>query len=212
MKPISAEGFEQRFRDNIDPWNYTTSRFEAFKRDVLLRACGCRTYGRGLELACAIGETTRHLAPRCLRLLATDSSRTALAEATRRNAASDGVTFREGLLPRDTPRGPFDLIVVSEIAYYLRKRALDELLIRLFEAAAPGGRIVFLHHLRRFNDAAQLPSLAQARIVSTFKRWTQYSFHERHAQFDAVAFRKHRLKRRRDTLSTAPGFTASRWV
>jgi SAM-dependent methyltransferase len=190
MKPISPEGFEQRFRNDIDPWNYRTSRFEAFKRSVLIRACGFRAFGRALELACAIGENTRVLAPRCLRLLSIDSSPTALAEAIRRNEGAAGVTFRRVLLPREMPRGPYDLIVASEIAYYLPWQALDDLLRRIFEAAAPGARIVFLHHLRPFDDAAVLPHLAQARIVSAFNRSTRRVFHERHARFDAVAFQK----------------------
>ena len=28
MKPINPTLFEQKFRQNIDPWNYTTSPFE----------------------------------------------------------------------------------------------------------------------------------------------------------------------------------------
>ena len=75
---INPAGFETKFRENIDPWNYAASPFEAYKRAVLLHACGTRPFGRGLELACAIGETTRMLARRCLRLLAVDSSATAL--------------------------------------------------------------------------------------------------------------------------------------
>jgi trans-aconitate methyltransferase len=86
MKPIDPVGFERKFQNNIDPWNYSTSPFERYKRSVLLRDCGTGTYGRGLELACAIGETTRYLAARCLRLLAIDSSPTALREAKRRLA------------------------------------------------------------------------------------------------------------------------------
>src|SRR5271169_6821122 len=111
MKPICPAGFEQKFRANIDPWNYTTSPFERYKRDVLLRACGCRTYGRGLELGCAIGETTRYLARRCLRLLAMDSSLTAIAEAKKRTQDCAKVTFRHAILPNETLRGPFDLII-----------------------------------------------------------------------------------------------------
>jgi SAM-dependent methyltransferase len=201
VKPIKPEGFEQLFRNNIDPWSYTTSGFEAFKRAVLLRACGCRTYGRGLELGCAIGVTTRRLAPRCLRLLAIDSSPTALAEAVRRNAGTSGLTFRKCLLPSEMPRGPFDLIVVSEIAYYLSGRMLDDLLKRLFDEAAPGARLVFLHHLTRFADAAVLPHLAQARIVSRLSRWAQPAFHQRHARFDVVAFTKKRIGKPRGKRS-----------
>ena len=128
MKPIDAAGFENKFRRNIDPWNYKTSSFERYKRNVLLCACGCRIYGRGLELACAIGETTRRLAPRCLRLLAIDSSPTALQEAKNRLRGNQKVAFRQSLLPDETPRGPFDLIVASEIAYYLRPHRLNRLL------------------------------------------------------------------------------------
>ena len=59
MKAIDVAGFEGKFRENIDPWDYTNSRFEHFKRNVLLRACGHGKHGRALELGCAIGETTR---------------------------------------------------------------------------------------------------------------------------------------------------------
>jgi cyclopropane fatty-acyl-phospholipid synthase-like methyltransferase len=192
MKPIDIAGFEQKFRDTIDPWNYSNSPFEFYKRRVLLQACGCRTYGRGLELACAIGETTRYLSPRCLRLLAIDSSETALREAARRTMDCRGVTLRRAVLPGQTPRGPFDLIVASEIAYYLSPQALDVLLRRLYLALAPGGRIVFLHHSLSFNDAAQLPAIAQARIRRRFHKTMQTVFHERHARFEALAFRKRR--------------------
>ncbi len=189
MKPISHAGFEQKFLANIDPWNYTKSPFERYKRDVLLRACGCRTYGRGLELACAIGVTSRCLARRCLRLLAVNSSLTALAEAKRRTRHSERITFRHAVLPNESPRGPFDLIVASEIAYYIRQRALYQLLCNLEMALAPSGRIVFLNHIRQFDDAAQLPAVAHGTSQEAQKTM-HIVFHERHSRFDAVAFQK----------------------
>jgi cyclopropane fatty-acyl-phospholipid synthase-like methyltransferase len=199
MKPIDPCGFEQKFRADLDPWDYTTSPFEAYKRGVLLHACGSQTYGRGLELACAIGETTRYLARRCLQLLAVDSSETALKEARRRTTGNRRVTLRQALLPAQTPRGPFDLIVASEIAYYLPATALSELLRRLDDALEPGGRIVFLHHMRQFDDASQPPALAQAKIYRAFRQSMRLVFHERHARFDVVAFRKPRGPCKRQT-------------
>jgi cyclopropane fatty-acyl-phospholipid synthase-like methyltransferase len=190
MKPIDPAGFERKFRGEIDPWDYTTSRFEAYKRRALLHACGCHTYGRGLELACAIGETTRFLAPRCLRLLAVDSSPTALAEARRRTTGLRGVTIRRALLPRETPRGPFDLIVGSEIAYYMSPNDLKRLLRRLCNELAKGGTIVFLHHLRRFDDAAQPPALVHARITASLRQSMRIVYARRYARFDVLAFRK----------------------
>ena len=46
-KIIDAAGFDAKFRENIDPWDYAGSPFEAYKRGVLLHACGARSSGEG---------------------------------------------------------------------------------------------------------------------------------------------------------------------
>lgn len=185
---IDAAGFETKFRKNIDPWNYTASAFEAHKRGILLHACGSRRYARALELACAIGETTRALAPRCLRILALDASATALREADYRTRVWRNITLKLALLPRDTPRGPFDLIVASEIFYYLKPGDLRLLVIRLERALAPGGRLVVLHHLRDFKDAAIRPRVAQEYAFRAFHRRMRLAFVHRTDRFQAAAF------------------------
>ena len=190
MKAIAPDGFEAMFRVNVDPWNYASSPFEAFKRSVLLRACGDRFYARGLELACANGETTRALAPRCRRLLAIDAAPTAVAEARRRTRALGGVTVRHAVLPGDTPRGPFDLIVASEILYYLPPNDFRRVLRQLAQATTAGGRIVLLHHLMNFDDAAQKPALAQARAAAFLARTMRPVFAEHHGRYQALAFER----------------------
>lgn len=192
MKPIDPAGFEAKFREDIDPWNYRASPFEAFKRRVLLHACGDRLFGRGLELACAIGETSRLLAPRCLHLLAVDASPTALAQARAHHGRVPHLAFAEAELPGAMPHGPFDLIVASEIAYYLAPRHLDALLSGIGRALAPGGRVVVLHHLRPFDDAAQLPLLAQRQMVDILGRTMRKTGHARHGRFEVAGFRRGR--------------------
>jgi SAM-dependent methyltransferase len=179
MRPIDVAGFERKFSENIDPWDYTNSRFEHFKRNILLRACGHGKHGRALELGCAIGETTRYLAPLCLRLVALDGSPTAIAEAKRR-VRSAHVRFVQATLPGEMPRGLFDLIVVSEIAYYLSVHELVLLGKRLAAAVAHRGKIVLLHHRRHFHDAAQLPVLAHLRLRSQLGRIAIPIFEERY--------------------------------
>jgi trans-aconitate methyltransferase len=137
MRPIDVRGFEQKFRENIDPWNYAHSAFERFKRTILLRACGHYMHGRGLEIGCAIGETTRHLARICLSLVALDGSATALNEARRRLSANSNVHFVSATVPEQMPRGPFDLIVISEIAYYLPQHKLSTLGRKAIVALVP---------------------------------------------------------------------------
>lgn len=188
MKPIDLAGFEAKFRATGDPWNYRTSAFEAAKRRVLLRACGAGRLGRGLELACAIGETSRALAARCLTLTATDGARTALETARRLTPPSRRIDYRHGVLPHGVPRGPFDLIVVSEIAYYLSPHDLDALAGRLIRALAPGGRIVVLHHVVPFDDTAQAPALAQARLCRRLAATMPQVLDRHHGRYRVAAF------------------------
>lgn len=189
---IDADGFEAKFQSAIDPWDYAHSPFEAYKRRILMRACGHGVRGRGLELACAIGVTTAALAERCLRLLAIDSSPTAIAEAARRAGSHRNVAFAVRRLPGDAPRGPFDLIVASEILYYLPRREADEVTWAIARALAPGGRLVLLHHVVPFDDAAQRPRQAQARAERQLSRSLSTVFVHAERRFRAVAFRRGR--------------------
>lgn len=187
-KVIDVAGFEALFAADPDPWRYAAAPFEHYKRGVLLRACGSHSYGRGLELGCANGETTAALADRCLRLTATDGSATALDIARRRNRGRDRVKFVQAVLPEAMPRGPFDLIVVSEVLYYLSPEALRHCLLALEQAIAPGGRIVLLHHIVPFDDAATLPARATRMACRFLRRRWRLRVHYRNARYVALAF------------------------
>lgn len=188
--PIDINGFEAKFQNDSDPWNYASSPFEAHKRRILRLACGSRKYGRGLELACANGETTKVLAPLCLQLLAVDGSATAIAEAERRTRHLRNVHFATILLPDGIPHQQFDLIVASEILYYLPPHTLIRMLKRLWDALAPRGRLVCLHHVIDFNDAATRPDQAQEAANRYFGNQCQEVVHQRHGRFSVSAFEK----------------------
>ncbi len=53
-------------------------------------------------------------------------------------SAHRNVTLRQALLPQQMPRGPFDLIVASEILYYLRPNDLRSLISRTTGDAGAG--------------------------------------------------------------------------
>ncbi|HYH76051.1 MAG TPA: bifunctional PIG-L family deacetylase/class I SAM-dependent methyltransferase [Arthrobacter sp.] len=127
-----------------DPWKYTTSWYEHRKRALTLAALPQEHYRSGLEVGCSIGTLTAELAGRCANVLAVDASSAALEQAARWLAPFPGVTTRQLTLPESWPEGTYDLVVVSEVGYYLT-RAEYLLLDRIRESMAPGGTLLLCH-------------------------------------------------------------------
>ena len=130
-------------------------------------------FAAGLEVGCSIGVLTRQLAPRCGTLLAIDVAETALAQA---RARCPEVNFERRAVPQEWPPGRFDLIVLSEVLYYLDAAALDATAARAMAAILPGGSLLLVHYLggtdypltgdeaaTRFIAATGLPPAYQAR-------------------------------------------------
>jgi LmbE family N-acetylglucosaminyl deacetylase/SAM-dependent methyltransferase len=128
-----------------DPWAYITSWYERRKRALTLAALPREKYRSGLEIGCSIGTLTAELATRCTSLLAVDASSTALELAARRLAPFPGVSTRRLTLPADWPGGSYDLVVVSEVGYYLSPAEFELLLQRIQESIAPGGTLLLCH-------------------------------------------------------------------
>jgi len=143
--------FETLYARLPDPWQFRTSAYERRKYGATLDILPRARYGRALEVGCSIGVFTRLLAERCDGLLALDTSSRALAEAERDNADLGHVEFRLATLPREFPGGQYDLIVLSEVLYYLCARDLAALADHCLGALSPGGHIVLCHWLGETN-------------------------------------------------------------
>ncbi len=118
--------FERLYEESPDPWGYRTSSYEQQKYAATLAALPRRTHGLALEVGCSIGVFTGQLATRCEHLLAIDFSLSAL-ELARRNLQSAGnVDLLRAAFPEETPPGSWDLIVCSEVLYYLQPPALAD--------------------------------------------------------------------------------------
>lgn len=128
-----------------DPWGYEDSWYEQRKRALTLAALPEPKYDAGLEIGCSIGTLSAELAQRCGRFLAVDASSAALVRAARRLAPFAGAEARHLTLPQQWPDGNFDLIVVSEVGYYLTTAELGELFGRIAGALAPGGTLLLCH-------------------------------------------------------------------
>jgi predicted TPR repeat methyltransferase len=132
------------YAQDIDPWHFRTSAYERDKYATTIAALGGRTFRCGLELGCSIGVLTRQLAAHCDRLVAVDTSERALEEA-RRHCPYAHVEFRQAHLPNGHLDGRYDLIVASEILYYLHPPALIALARRLKKMAEPDAWLLSVH-------------------------------------------------------------------
>lgn len=148
--PPHSSGDAERIFDEVhstseDPWEYTTSWYERRKRSLTLAALPEEHYRSGLEVGCSIGTLTAELATRCTELLAVDASSTALELAAKRLAQVPGVATRHLTLPAEWPGGSYDLVVVSEVGYYLSPAEFEVLLQRIGESMEAGGTLLLCH-------------------------------------------------------------------
>ena len=146
---IPPEYFEDKYRGNIDPWEFRSSDYEREKYQATIDALGQPHYASALEVGCSIGVLTGLLAPRCQSILAIDASATAIAAARETGIAN--ATFEVGTLPQDFPAGRYDLIVLSEVLYYFVEADLRRVAVQCVDALAPGGEIVLCHWLGETN-------------------------------------------------------------
>jgi hypothetical protein len=142
---MTPETFEALYRRNPDPWGYECSPYERDKYAASLAACGPGPFADALELGGSIGVFTLQLAPRCRRLTSVDAAATAVAAARQRLAGEPQVEAVLGELPGAIPDRRFDLVVASEILYYLEPAALTATLERLCARTVRGARLVAVH-------------------------------------------------------------------
>ena len=149
---LPAAYFDALYARDPDPWRFASSDYERGKYDETLAALRRRPYKRALEIGCSIGVLTARLAEVCDALLATDVSNQALAAAKARCADQPNVRFELMGFPDQTPSGEFDLIVLSEVLYYLSPDDLDRAADRTMERLAPNGEALLVHWLGETPD------------------------------------------------------------
>jgi SAM-dependent methyltransferase len=145
---LGQDYFDAMFQASDDPWGFKSRWYETRKRALSLAALPQARYTNGFEPGCANGELSVGLAARCDRLLCSDGSDRAVELARARLAGLAHVTVRQAWVPQDWPDGQFDLIVISELGYFLTPASLDALGERALSALAPGGTLLACHWRR----------------------------------------------------------------
>src|ERR1700761_708677 len=121
----NASHFARLYRAKGDPWDFVSSAYEQAKYRHTLDVLGERRFTSGLEVGCSIGVLSRMLAGGCERFLGVDIVEEPLPVGRARCADQPWVRFQRMTVPRDWPAGRFDLIVFSEVLYFLSAADID---------------------------------------------------------------------------------------
>ncbi len=141
-----VEYFVDQYRDHDDPWGFDDRWYERRKYALTMAALPHRRYRRALEPGCANGALTELLSDRCDELIAHDLVPSAVDRARARLASQAHVTVRVAEFPRWLPPGRGDLLIWSEVGYYLTDDGLAEGLAAIDRWLEPGGTMIAVHY------------------------------------------------------------------
>ena len=162
--------FDRMYVGSQDPWQLSTRWYEHRKYAITLALLPHRRYRHAFEPGCSIGTLTAQLARRCDHVTAVDVAEAAVrsADARLREAGCrDRVTLVRSSLDAAWPPGPFDLLMLSEVAYYLNADALATVLRRECPRLQPGATVVAAHWRHAVADYPLTGDAAHSVIAQT---------------------------------------------
>ncbi|GAA3642001.1 hypothetical protein GCM10022200_27190 [Microbacterium awajiense] len=148
---VDPSWFRAFYERHDDPWGFESRWYERRKRELIVASLPRQRYEHVLELGCATGLLTELLAARSARITAVDVVDAALAKA---HARVPHARLLQQRAPGEWPDGRFDLVVLSELAYYWSAAELADALRRIRGCLAPDGELVVCHHRPRIDGRA----------------------------------------------------------
>jgi len=145
--------FEDMYAADPDPWGFETRWYEQRKYALTLASLTRPRYGSVFEPGCSIGVLSAQLATRCDRLLSCDLVQSAVDQARGRLDALEGRRAEAEVRPWDAhddwPDATFDLVMVSEMLYYLDREDAVTFMRRAVEHLGRDGEIILVHWRQR---------------------------------------------------------------
>lgn len=175
----SRESFDAHYERKPEGWDFDGSWYERRKRAVTLAALPRERYRSALELGCATGVLTAELTERSDAVLGTDISAAPLERARHRAPAA---RFVQAALPAEWPSGRWDLVVMSEVGYYLSPADLDATIDRVLASLDDDGVLVACHWRHPDDEAVSDGDTVDARLA---ERWPRPAL-VRHVEEDFV--------------------------
>jgi len=137
--------FKDVYQHKDDPWDFETSSYERNKYQTTVNALPHSTYEQAFEIGCSIGVLSEMLAAKCNNLLSVDIADAPLAKARKRLARYPQVILQKMTVPNEFPEQDFNLVVMSEVGYYLSMPDLNQLQNLIGKHLVPGGQLMLVH-------------------------------------------------------------------
>jgi SAM-dependent methyltransferase len=136
--------FETVYAGHVDPWSLA-SEPERRKHAETLSVLGDRRFDRVLEVGCGEGLLTNMLSSLATELVAVDISQIALDRAAAACAGLENISFQRLDIVEDPLPAGFDLVVCSEVLYYVGVEDLPAVTAKIVDALVPGGLLLDAH-------------------------------------------------------------------
>jgi SAM-dependent methyltransferase len=167
MSRLPDEYFRDVYATATDPWRLAERWYEERKYAITMAMLPSRRYRHAFEPGCSVGVLTEQLIGRCDRVTSCDVAQAALDAARNRVGAHEGLTLRLLSLDADWPAEDFDLVVLSEVAYYLNPDTLRRVMDRECARLATGTTVVAAHWRYEVDDYPLSGDRANALIAAT---------------------------------------------
>jgi SAM-dependent methyltransferase len=148
MKRVPDDYFDAMYAKSRDPWQLAGRWYEQRKYALTMAMLPRPRYRHAYEPGCSVGVLTELLTARCDHVTATDVAATALeatAERLTSGGRADRVTLDRRSLDSGWPTEDFDLVVLSEVAYYFDAESLRAILDRECPRLATGATLIAAH-------------------------------------------------------------------
>ena len=177
MKSHGPQHFQRLYDADPDPWRMRSSAYEAGKYRRTIASLGDRRFRSGFEVGCSIGVLTNLLAARCETLLAVDIVEAPLRMARAACTDQPWVCFARMRVPAEWPNRTFDLIVLSEVLYFLSPSDVASVADRVADTLEPDGVALLVNWRGPTGDPCTGDQAAEIFIDRTRQRLSPVTSH-----------------------------------